>query len=183
MHFKSIYSDRKKCKHFTGLFPEQFDSLFKFLGPAKYCLKYWGGKKKGKNCTPTKIKNIGVREQLFLTLVRLRRGFTLLTMAYFFVVSEFTVRRIFTTWIMFLYYHFKDYHLLMFPDRNAFSRSTPSVFRYFKNIRCIVDCTEFFVRWHAIMGARETLIHHTSITGLISSLRLLNIWPLWFRAL
>ena len=38
MHFISIYSDRKRCKHFTGLNPDQFDSLSKFVGPAKYFL-------------------------------------------------------------------------------------------------------------------------------------------------
>ncbi len=36
----NILKDREKTKFFTGLFPEQFDALFNFLGPAKYKLKY-----------------------------------------------------------------------------------------------------------------------------------------------
>ena len=53
MCFKSMYNNRKKCKHFTGLFPEQFDFLFKFFGPAKYSPTYWGSKKRGKNSKST----------------------------------------------------------------------------------------------------------------------------------
>ena len=32
----------------------------------------------------------------------------------------------------------------MFPQRNQFKKNVPAVFKNFKNIRCIVDCTEFF---------------------------------------
>ena len=172
MRYKSIYSDRKKCKHFTGLFPEQFDSLFKFLGPAKYCLTYWGSKKKGKSSKPTKIKTFSIREQLFLTLLRLRRGFTLLTLSYFFFTSEYTVRRIFTTWIMYLYHHFKDYSSFMFPDRHAFARVKPAVFRHFKNIRCIVDCTEFLCEVPRDYGRQGNFYssykHHCTMKCLIA---------------
>ena len=107
-----------------------------------------------------------------MTLLRLRRGFTLLTMAYFFFTSEFTVRRIFTTWVMYLYYHFKDYSSLMFPDRHAFSRSKPSVFRHFKNIRCIVDCTEFFCEMPRDYGRQGNFYssykHHCTMKSLIA---------------
>ena len=46
---------------------------------------------------------------------------------------------------MFMFHHFKDYDdVFMFPERNTFKMFAPKVFPKFKNIRCIVDCTEFF---------------------------------------
>ena len=85
------------------------------------------------------------KDQLFITLLRLRRGFNLYTLAHFYSVSESYIRKMFTTWIMFLYHHFKDLREVIFPDRDAFQHLKPKVFKYFKNIRCSVDCTEFFL--------------------------------------
>ena len=47
MPYDTILKDQKKCKYFTGLDPQQFEALFKFLGRAKYELKYWDGGSKG----------------------------------------------------------------------------------------------------------------------------------------
>ena len=78
------------------------------------------------------------KDQLFITLLRLRRGFNLYTLAHFYSVSESYIRKNFTTW-MFLYHHFTDLKEVMFPDRDAFQHLKPKVFN-----RCSVDCTEFF---------------------------------------
>ena len=83
--------------YFIGLFPEQFDTLFEFLGPAKESLTYWDARS---NTDPvmrsrTSVKTFSVREQLFITLLRLRRGFHLQTLAHFYDVCEGTIRRIF----------------------------------------------------------------------------------------
>ena len=69
------------------------------------------------------------------------RGFNLYALAHFYSVSESYIRKIFTTWIMFLYHHFKDLKEVMFPDRDAFQYLKPKVFKYFRNIQCSVDCT------------------------------------------
>ena len=53
---------------------------------------------------------------------------------------------LFTTGMMYLYHHFKDYSSLMFPNRHTFAKAKLSLFCHFKNIRCIVDCTEFFCK-------------------------------------
>ena len=44
---------------------------------------------------------------------------------------------------MFLFHHFKDLKYHMFPERQAFRKNLPKVFRCFKNIRATIDCTEF----------------------------------------
>ena len=65
-------------------------------------------------------------------LLKLRRGFTHQTIAYMYDVSVSLVSSIFTTWIQFIYLHFKELNYLMFPAKS------------FKNVRCSIDCTVFF---------------------------------------
>ena len=140
MAFEAIYNDREKCKYFTGLDPEQFIILFNFWGPAKESLQYWGTSCK------SKMFNFSSEEQLFIALLGLRRGFNLSTLAYFYNVSEATtIRRIFTTWVMFMFHHFKDHRHLIFPDRDVLKYFAPDVFRKFKNTRCSIDCTRVFL--------------------------------------
>ena len=112
------------------------------------------------------------KDQLFITLLRLSRGFNLYTLAHFYSVSESYIRKFFTTWIMFLYHHFKDLKEVMFPDRDAFQHLKPKVFKYFKNIRCSVDYTEFFCevpRNYAQQGnIYSAYKHHTTMKCLIA---------------
>ena len=166
MAFETIYNDKDKCKYFTGLDPEQFIILFNFLEPAKESLQYWGTSCK------SKIFNFSLEEQLFITLLRLRRGFNLSTLAYFYNVSEATIRRIVTIWIMFMFHHFKDHRHLIFPDRDVLKNFAPHVFRKFKNIRCSIDYTEFFCEMPQDYGQQgnnySNYKHHCTMKCLIA---------------
>ena len=118
---EKILKNEAKCKYFIGLFPEQFNILFDFLGEAKYALNYWNASSQRKNkCTLGNKMPLTEKDQLFITLLRLRRGFNLYTLAHFYSVSESYITKIFTTWIMFLYHHFTDLKEVMSPDRDAF---------------------------------------------------------------
>ena len=75
--------------------------------------------------------------------MRLRRGFNILTIVHWYGVSEYSIRTVFTTWIMFLFHHFKDYRYIMFPERQELKDTLPKLFRTFKNIRASGDRTEF----------------------------------------
>ena len=169
-----ILTDQKKCKYFIGLYPDQFEALFNFLGPAKYVLSYWHSeiKHKSKNNIVMSSSKLDVKEQLFVTLVRLRRGFNLLTLAYMYGVSESYIRNIFTTWIMFLFCHFKDHKNLMFPARQDFRKFVPKIFKRFRNIRCSVDCTEFFCEMSRDYGKQgntySSYKHHCTMKRLIA---------------
>ena len=99
---------------------------------------------------------------MFITLLRLRRGFNVRSLAHLYNVGETTIRRIFTTWVMFMFHHFKDHKELIFPNRDVLKTFAPAVFRKFKNIRCSIDCTEFFVKFHKIMVDKATLIQATN---------------------
>ena len=157
-----------KCLHFTGLNPNQFWMLYNWLGDSKNNLQYWSS---GKS-TMTAVRKFSLSEELYLTLLRLRRGFTLQTIAYMFNVSEASVRNIFTTWIMLLFCHFKDFKVAMFPKRASLKKYLPSVFRKFKNIRASVDCTEFFCQMPRNYAQQGNLYssykHHTTFKCLIA---------------
>ena len=66
-----ILPDRSKCKYFTELYPDEFDVLLEFLGPAKYNLNYWNptAQKKGKSSKLSSNKLFTEKEQLFVTLM------------------------------------------------------------------------------------------------------------------
>ena len=141
MDMNVILASPEKSMYFIGLTPKHFWSLYNFLGPAKFNLSYWGSLKQQKSSR--KSCKLSLPEQLFVTLMRLRRGFNIYTVAHFYDVSEYLIRTVFTTWIMFMFHHFKDLRYQMFPERQAFRNTLPKVFKSFKNIRASIDCTEF----------------------------------------
>ena len=65
---------------------------------------------------------------------------------YFYSVSELYITKTFTTWIMFLYRHFKDLSARIFPDKHAFQHLKPKFFKYFKKFDAEVDCSQFFCK-------------------------------------
>ncbi|XP_066917504.1 uncharacterized protein [Clytia hemisphaerica] len=145
MDVESILKSETTAKYFIGLTPRHFWDMCEFLGDAKHHLTYWNSKKDStnENARSTRACCLTLPQQLFITLLRLRRGFNIMTIAHFYSVSESTIRTIFTTWIMFIFHHFKSIAHQFFPERQAFRKFLPKVFRPFKNIRASVDCTEF----------------------------------------
>ena len=135
-------------KYFTGLKYLQFIALFNFLGPAVNNLKYWYGEKRDDKETDSiqHKRSTSPLNELFIMLVRLRRGYDYYAMSHFFCMSESTLRSIFDTWLQFLYFHFKGLKEIMFPSRDHFKQFLPKCFKGFKNVRCVIDCTEFFVQ-------------------------------------
>ena len=104
---EKILKNERKCKYFIELFQEQFNILFDFLGEAKYAFNYWNASSQRKNkCTLGNKIPLAEKDQMFMTLLRLRRGFNLYTLTHFYSVSESYIRKMFTTW-MFLYHHLK----------------------------------------------------------------------------
>ena len=131
--------DDKKCKFYTGLTFIQFMQLWNFLKPAVQHLKYWN-----RNSVNKKKCIVSQENALLMTLMRLRNGYTNQDLAYQFGVSISTVSNIILTWIQFLYQQFQPLKDAMFADRNRIREKMPPTFKKYKNIRCIIDCTEFF---------------------------------------
>jgi len=151
LSYESMCNDSKLMKHFVGLTAPQFDALHSFLD--SICpldnIVYWSGKQSTglskKKTGPD--SHFSTQERLFICLVRLRRGFTIKTLAVLLStperrVEETMIRKIFTTYIQLIYKVFRDMETVMFPTRELLRRFTPKVFKTMRNVRCIVDCTD-----------------------------------------
>jgi len=75
-------------------------------------------------------------EQLFITLMRLRRGVNNMTLAHFYDVSEYLVRTVFTTWIMLMFHHFKELRYRMFPEGKLSKKVLQKCFAFSKTFKC-----------------------------------------------
>ena len=73
---------------------------------------------------------------------------------------------------MFLFCHFKDHKNFMFPARQDFRKFVPKIFKRFRNIRCSVDCTEFFCEMPRDYGKQgntySSYKHHCTMKCLIA---------------
>jgi hypothetical protein len=182
----SVKNDEKKMRFFTGLSFLQFMALFNFLGDGVNNLKYIKSGKKEAEGPEISVENVnGVdkdkpgpgrttskTDELFMTLLRLRRGYSFYALSHFCKISETRYRVIFTTWLQLLYCHFNDLRSVMFPPRQHLKRFMPKSFRSFKNLRCVVDCTEFFVQMPRNFSRQGNLYsnykHHCTFKALIA---------------
>ena len=169
---ENVKNDPTSMKHFVGLTTEQFEALYCFLDSV--CpmndIVYWKAKEstglnKGNTGPDSKLAN---REKLFICLLRLRREFTIKTLTLLLSsperkIEETMVRQIFTTLIQLMYKIFRDMDTVMFPTRYALRRSLPKVFKMMRNVRCIVDCTEFSVQRSRNFARQENTYPHTNI--------------------
>ena len=119
---------------YTGLESfEKFLFVFDTLGHAVHDLTYYH---------KTKVYQPDVRNQFFLTLVKLRRAKENFELADLFDTSETTVTNIFVTWVNFMYLQWTE--VMQWPERNLVSFHMPFDFkRQFPRTRIIVDGTEF----------------------------------------
>ena len=77
-------------------------------------------------------------------LMRIRCGYTKQDIAYRFGTSVSTVSKTLLTWIQFLYNQFLPLKSVMFADKGRVREVMPPTFKKYKNIRCIIDFSEFF---------------------------------------
>ena len=78
--------------------------------------------------------------------MRLRLGLLHQDLAYCFKTNTRQVSTIILTWIQLLYKQFGTIWNLMFSTRDKVRQHLPKCFKKYKNIRCIIDCTEVHVQ-------------------------------------
>ncbi|XP_006824990.1 uncharacterized protein LOC100378599 [Saccoglossus kowalevskii] len=144
-----VEGNEAKCKFYTGLTWLQFMSLWNFLGPARDKLLFWKRDYNNEEASPNlrrgPERKLDSMNELFLTLVRLRVGLLHQDIAYRFGISKGHVTTVVTTWIQLLYKQFSRLRSDMFPSRDIVKRNLPACFKKFRDIRVIIDCSEFFV--------------------------------------
>jgi len=109
-------------------------------------------------------------EEFFLTLCRLRQGFAELHLAHLFNVSQLTVRRIFISWINYLY--LKLGHINIWPSRELVDETMPQDFKAkYPSTRVIIDCVEVCCEIPSSLLLNSELFslckHHTTLKALV----------------
>ncbi|KAE8739909.1 hypothetical protein FOCC_FOCC014591 [Frankliniella occidentalis] len=96
--------------------------------------------------TPDKNENkfkLPLKDRLFLTLIRLRRGIPLRDLAEVMGIGKTQASEIFYAMIRHMYLTFQIFKERMLPTVEQQQKNKPKVFRPFKNLRLIIDGAEF----------------------------------------
>ena len=158
-NYDKVCTSDDRVKFYTGLpTTDRFDALFDFLdfGPnGEHLNQYNTNKGEGNNATESnhdhqylaskKKKNkkctLSPKNQLFLTMCRLRQGFHEEHLAYLFNVSQSTVSRYCLSIINYMFLRLGS--VQMWPSRAQVDKRMPDSFKdKFPKCRCIIDCTE-----------------------------------------
>lgn len=131
--YKSVESKAKIVEHYTGLSPDMFKIVLNLC--MRFDISYRDG---------WKVECVSPEDQLFITLMKLRRNLSHIDLSVRFGVSAQTVGNIVTTWILVL-------HEILFkfmlqgngiPSLNKNKGCMPTCFATFTNCRITLDCTE-----------------------------------------
>ncbi|KAK3910841.1 Putative nuclease [Frankliniella fusca] len=157
-------SDSKICQY-TGL-PNK--ETFKWLlNCFPQPLNYYHGNKS--------VICLCKENQLLLTLMKLRYGFTHSVLADWFKVSETTVTNVFRTWVNALHTVLFKTLMKTVPSRHKNRLSLPECFAPYRNCRMIIDCTE--IRVEIPDSMRHKNLVHSSYKGFSTAKSLVGVAP------
>ena len=173
-------------KFYTGFkSTDMFRLVFSFLSIKAINMRYWkGGKqtqlethgtdpylKPGDYNRPGPNRKLTLEQEFLLVMMRLRVGLLVPDLAFRFNVSTGLISSIFTTWIKLMRKELG--WLIIWPTRPDTRKSLPECFKkWFPKVRCIIDCTEFFIETPSSLDAQamcwSEYKHHCTIKVLIS---------------
>ena len=169
---------------YTG-FPsvELFDAVCDFCDPGEdgENIRYWHSSSTNQNTTvvcepiesvpkPGRRRLLHPKEELFITLCRLRQGFGEEHLAHLYGVSQAKISRVIITWVNFLYLKFKD--VPMSPSRELINKHMPEQFKEkYPSTRVIIDCTEVQCQMPSSLRLNSELFssykNHTTLKALV----------------
>lgn len=149
----SVDSDDTKCKMMTGVSWEVFLFLFSFLH------------------TNTRATKISPKDQLFITLVKLRHNLSFDFIAHITGACKTTVITMFWTWMDLMYVNLA--FLIKYQDRDHIFSIIPPVFKAkFPRLTAIIDCFEIFIDAPKALKSRAQVYssykRHTTVKLFIS---------------
>ena len=134
---KTIQS--KDYQYYTGFSMDRFSEIFHFLvhteneDPIKWVKSVKGA------------TNLSAKDQLLLSLIKLRQNFDFKHISYLFKISSQDCSTIFSHWINYMFFRLGS--LVIWPHRDIIIENMPVNFkRDFSNTMVIVDCTELKVQ-------------------------------------
>lgn len=172
---------------YTG-FPNlaTFHVVFEFLNTGskgeniRYCSSkertvqkefYDSGNEEPEGCTSIgRRRSLEPREEFFLVLCRLRRGFAEKHLAHLFGISQSTVSRTFLSWINYMYLKFGQ--VSIWPNREVIRATMPDSFKEkYSCTRVIINCTEIRCQMPSSLLLNSKLFssykNHVTLKGLV----------------
>ena len=115
-------------------------------------------------------RSLDAREEFFLVLCRLRRGFAEQHLAHLFHISQPTVSRIFLFWINYLYLKFGQ--VSIWANKEVVRATMPDSFKdKYSSTRVIIDCTEITCQMPSSLLLNSKLFssykNHVTLKGLV----------------
>ncbi len=142
LHSSAVQGNDTKCRIFTALSWSTFEVLYDYMYPHI------------KPCSSSQSK-IAVKEQLFITLVKLRQNLSVDLIIHLLGIARSTFVEIFSKWLNLLY--LKIGFLVHWPDREVIFQTVPPVFKdKYPRLTCIVDCFEIKIESPKFHAARAT---------------------------
>ena len=147
-----VIKNDDSVKFYTGI-PSlgSFNLISDLLKPQAEKLKYWDKNKDKQmkyqaapNSKPGPKRGLTLKEELIITLVRLRLGLMGRQLADIFSVSQSQLSRIFTTWVCFLATVLKEV-LVLWPSQEEVKHNLPRSFSKYPNRMIIIDCIEMYI--------------------------------------
>lgn len=141
LSYSSLKDQADKFKFYTGITIERFNVISEHL----------------ESFLPTTNRSpLSYKDQLLMTLVKLRLNTPWLSLADQFCSNKTSLNDIFWKWIDLIY--IKMSGLIKWPDHDANIRTLPNTFRqYFPRLTGIIDCTEIFIERPKKLEARVTV--------------------------
>ncbi|XP_065667903.1 uncharacterized protein LOC136088155 [Hydra vulgaris] len=171
-------TDKKLFQKYTGIKHEQYINLYNFLNPEKNGenVKYHNLglsenlHRLGNHAKTGPKTKLNTENQLFMFLVWLKNGFTILHTSWLFKISKSTPSRYLITWTNFLYFSLGS--VPIWPSREQVNKFMPESFKMtFPSTRCIIDCTELFCQKPSSLRHQSSLFssykHHVTYKGLL----------------
>ena len=180
------FTSDEDISFYTG-FPNfaTFNAVYEFLntGPNGENIRYCSSKERSvpkcfydeneepEECTHKgRKRSLEAREEFFLVLCRLRRGFAEKHLAQLFHISQSTVSRIFLSWINYLYLKFGQ--VSIWANKEVVRATMPDSFKdKYSSTRVIIDCTEIRCQMPSSLLLNSKLFssykNHVTLKGLV----------------
>ena len=159
--YKKFSGNDKLFKYYTGFSNADFHGLFTFLVPDPT------------NPSFTVTKNmhlkIGIMDQLFFTLCKLRNNFDFMDLSYRFKISIQDCSSLFGDWINFMYLRFGEINIL--PPCDVIIDNMPENYRKdFPDTIAIIDCTEVKIEKPSSLPAQSQSYSDYKATNTLKAL-------------
>ncbi|XP_069122148.1 uncharacterized protein [Argopecten irradians] len=179
LNIEEMKDSPKDVQFWTG-FPNYstFLAVYAFLEPRARTLKYWKGQStiasenfsKSYINKPGPDRKLSLKEEFFLTMIRLKVGLLTEDLAKRFNVSTGSISSIFTSWVNLMYTDLKL--LCELPSGEILEQNqSHAMGSTFQDVRVILDCTELFVQNPSKLDARKQAFsnykHHMTYKFLV----------------